>query len=160
MRLEHLLLLVLQASKELFECCFSFHAREAVTAREGVFRNNTELLFCYIWLQSGKVHFSYIYSIGVLGCLAVYALLNLMAVSGVSVGVTVSVLGYWYVCPTLLTFFPSLIYEFFTSLTFLIPCVYLSSSFFVKMQSPTHGGSIRNWHSHLTPVSHLLHHFV
>ena len=48
-------------------------------------------------LQSGKVHFSYIYGIGVLGCLAIYALLNLMAVSGVSVGVTVSVLGYWYV---------------------------------------------------------------
>ena len=29
-----------------------------------------------------------------LGCLAIYALLNLMAVSGVSVGITVSVLGY------------------------------------------------------------------
>merc|ERR1712136_37149 len=52
------------------------------------------LAFGGFLLLSGKVHFSYIYSIGVLGCLAVYALLNLMAVSGVSVGVTVSVLGY------------------------------------------------------------------
>jgi len=52
------------------------------------------LAFGGLLLLSGKVHFSYIYSIGVLGCLAIYALLNLMAVSGVSVGVTVSVLGY------------------------------------------------------------------
>lgn len=52
------------------------------------------LAFGAFLLLSGKVHFSYIYGIGVLGCLAIYALLNLMAVSGVSVGVTVSVLGY------------------------------------------------------------------
>lgn len=45
-------------------------------------------------LQSGKLHFNYIYGIGMVGCLAIYALLNLMAVSGVSIGVTVSVLGY------------------------------------------------------------------
>jgi hypothetical protein len=45
-------------------------------------------------LQSGKVHFSYIYGIGVMGCLAIYALLSLMAVSGVTLGTVVSVLGY------------------------------------------------------------------
>jgi hypothetical protein len=45
-------------------------------------------------LQSGKVHFSYIYGIGVVGCLAVYALLSLMALSGVTLGAVVSVLGY------------------------------------------------------------------
>ncbi|CAG2055802.1 unnamed protein product [Timema podura] len=45
-------------------------------------------------MQSGKVHFSYIYSIGVVGCLAVYALLSLMAVSGVTLGAVISVLGY------------------------------------------------------------------
>ncbi|XP_063240875.1 protein YIPF5-like [Bacillus rossius redtenbacheri] len=45
-------------------------------------------------LLSGKVHFGYIYGIGVLGCLAVYALLSLMAVSGVTLGAVVSVLGY------------------------------------------------------------------
>jgi hypothetical protein len=41
-----------------------------------------------ILFKSGKVHFSYIYGIGVLGCLAIYALLNLMAISGVSIGIT------------------------------------------------------------------------
>jgi hypothetical protein len=44
--------------------------------------------------QSGKVHFSHIYGIGVMGCLAIYALLSLMAVSGVTLGTVVSVLGY------------------------------------------------------------------
>lgn len=52
------------------------------------------LAFGGFLLLSGKIHFSYIYGIGVLGCLAIYALLNLMAVSGVSIGITVSVLGY------------------------------------------------------------------
>jgi len=52
------------------------------------------LAFGGFLLLSGKVHFSYIYGIGVFGCVAIYALLNLMAVSGVSVGVTISVLGY------------------------------------------------------------------
>lgn len=46
-------------------------------------------------LQSGKVHFSYIYGIGVLGCLAFYALLTVMATqSSVTLGSVVSVLGY------------------------------------------------------------------
>jgi hypothetical protein len=45
-------------------------------------------------LQSGKVHFGYIYGIGVMGCLAIYCLLSLMAVSGVTLGTVVSVLGY------------------------------------------------------------------
>ena len=40
------------------------------------------------------MHFGYIYGISVLGCLAMYSLLNLMAISGVTIGLTVSVLGY------------------------------------------------------------------
>lgn len=45
--------------------------------------------------QSGKVTFSYIYGIGVLGCLAFYALLSVMTTqSSVTVGAVVSVLGY------------------------------------------------------------------
>lgn len=40
------------------------------------------------------MHFSYIYGIGVVGCLAMYALLYLMAASGVTIGSVVSVLGY------------------------------------------------------------------
>ncbi|KAG8191517.1 hypothetical protein JTE90_019581 [Oedothorax gibbosus] len=56
------------------------------------------LVFCLCFggflLLSGKVHFGYIYGIGVLGCFSMYSLLNLMSESGVSVGCTISVLGY------------------------------------------------------------------
>jgi len=52
------------------------------------------VMFGFILLLSGKVHFGYIYGIGVIGCLAMYFLLNMMSVSGVSLGVVVSVLGY------------------------------------------------------------------
>jgi len=43
---------------------------------------------------SGKLYFNYIYGIGLLGCIAIYCLLNLMSVSGVSLTCVVSVLGY------------------------------------------------------------------
>ena len=54
--------------------------------------------------QSGKLHFGYIYGIGVVGCLAMYSLLNLMSVSGVSGGCTVSVLGYCLLPMVILSF--------------------------------------------------------
>lgn len=52
------------------------------------------LLFSRFYFQSGKVSFSYIYGIGVLGCLAFYCLLSLMAASDVTLGAVISVLGY------------------------------------------------------------------
>ncbi|GAB6033270.1 Protein yipf5 [Chamberlinius hualienensis] len=56
------------------------------------------LVFCLAFggllLLSGKVHFGYIYGIGLMGCVAMYALLNLMSLNGVSAGCIVSVLGY------------------------------------------------------------------
>jgi len=56
------------------------------------------LVFCLAFggflLLSGKVTFSYIYGIGVLGCLAFYCLLSLMATSNVTLGAVISVLGY------------------------------------------------------------------
>jgi len=56
------------------------------------------LCFCLAFgsflMLSGKLHFNYIYGIGLLGCLAMYALLNLMAVSGAAICTVVSVLGY------------------------------------------------------------------
>jgi hypothetical protein len=52
------------------------------------------VLFGFILLLSGKVHFGYIYGIGVIGCVGMFFLLNMMSVAGVSLGVTVSVLGY------------------------------------------------------------------
>jgi len=59
--------------------------------------------------QSGKVHFGYIYGIGVVGCLAMYALLNLMSLAGVSVSCTVSVLGYCLLPMVFLSVFSVLI---------------------------------------------------
>ncbi|RWS07192.1 protein YIPF5-like protein [Dinothrombium tinctorium] len=57
------------------------------------------LVFCLAFggflLLSGKVIFGYIYGILVLGCLSVYALLNLMSHSNsISLSCTISVLGY------------------------------------------------------------------
>jgi len=56
------------------------------------------LCFCLAFgsflMLSGKLHFNYIYGIGLLGCLCIYALLNLMAVSGVAICTVVSILGY------------------------------------------------------------------
>ncbi|XP_076045205.1 protein YIPF5-like isoform X1 [Oratosquilla oratoria] len=56
------------------------------------------LAFCLAFgsflLLSGKVHFGYIYGIGVMGCVAMYGLLNMMSMGGVGLGVVVSVLGY------------------------------------------------------------------
>lgn len=54
------------------------------------------LAFGFFLLMSGKVSFGYIYGIGLLGCLSVYTLLNLMAPPQmpISIACTVSVLGY------------------------------------------------------------------
>lgn len=52
------------------------------------------LLFGFSLLLHGKVHFGFIYGIGVLGCLAIYALLNLMSPNGIALTCAVSVLGY------------------------------------------------------------------
>ncbi|XP_073989162.1 yip1 domain-containing 1 [Rhodnius prolixus] len=56
------------------------------------------LVFCLAFgallLLSGKVHFGYIYGLGVLGCVGIYMLLSLMTETGVSFGVVVTVLGY------------------------------------------------------------------
>jgi len=52
------------------------------------------VLFGFLLLLSGKVSFGYIYGIGVIGCVGMYFLLNMMSQAGVSLGVTVSVLGY------------------------------------------------------------------
>ncbi|XP_005111531.2 protein YIPF5 [Aplysia californica] len=60
-------------------------------------------------LLSGKIHFGYIYGIGLVGCLAMYCLLNLMSLSGVSAGVTVSVLGYCLLPMVILSFASALL---------------------------------------------------
>lgn len=55
------------------------------------------LLFCLVFgatlLLQGKVQFGFIYGIGVLGCVGIYSLLNMMT-GGISIITTVSILGY------------------------------------------------------------------
>ncbi|XP_041360073.1 protein YIPF5-like [Gigantopelta aegis] len=66
------------------------------------------LVFCLSFgvslMLAGKLQFGYIYGIGVVGCLAMYALLNLMSMTGVSVGCTISVLGYCLLPMVILSF--------------------------------------------------------
>lgn len=50
--------------------------------------------YFFFIFQSGKVHFNYIYGLGVLGCLSVWTLLTLMSNAQVTLGTVISVLGY------------------------------------------------------------------
>jgi hypothetical protein len=56
------------------------------------------LVFCLLLgtclLMTGKVHFGYIYGFGVVGCLLMYVILNLMSDEAISVDRTMSILGY------------------------------------------------------------------
>ncbi|KAA0203967.1 hypothetical protein HAZT_HAZT001679 [Hyalella azteca] len=56
------------------------------------------LVFCLAFgsflLLAGKLQFGAIYGVGLLGCVALYGLLNLMSTNGVALGVVISVLGY------------------------------------------------------------------
>jgi len=56
------------------------------------------LVFCLLLgtclLLTGKVHFGYIYGFGVVGCLLMYVILNLMSDEAISVDRTMSILGY------------------------------------------------------------------
>ncbi|KAF9952061.1 Protein yipf5 [Modicella reniformis] len=56
------------------------------------------LVFCLAFgtflLLSGKQHFGYVYGVAVVGCSALYVILNLMSPHGVDIPKTASVLGY------------------------------------------------------------------
>lgn len=55
-------------------------------------------------MLAGKLQFGYIYGIGVVGCLAMYSLLNLMSITSVSAGCVISVLGYCLLPMVILSF--------------------------------------------------------
>ncbi|XP_041444618.1 protein YIPF7 isoform X1 [Xenopus laevis] len=69
---------------------------------DGSILNETDLtgplIFCFalgsMLLLAGKIHFGYVYTMSILGCLGIHALLNLMSITGVSYGCVASVLGY------------------------------------------------------------------
>ncbi|THD19911.1 Yip1 domain-containing protein [Fasciola hepatica] len=56
------------------------------------------LVFCLIFgctlLLAGKIHFNYIYGLGVFGCLGIYLLLSMMTAQGVTATHVASTLGY------------------------------------------------------------------
>jgi len=52
------------------------------------------VLFGFILLLSGKVHFGYVYGCALMGCLSLWTILSLMAPSTTSFARTASVLGY------------------------------------------------------------------
>ncbi|XP_073468361.1 protein YIPF7 isoform X1 [Aquarana catesbeiana] len=69
---------------------------------DGSIMNETDLtgplMFCFALgstlLLAGKIHFGYMYTMSIFGCLGIHALLNLMSFTGVSHGCVASVLGY------------------------------------------------------------------
>ncbi|XP_063777060.1 protein YIPF7 isoform X4 [Pseudophryne corroboree] len=69
---------------------------------DGSIMNETDLtgplMFCFALgatlLLAGKIHFGYVYTMSIFGCLGIHALLNLMSVTGVTHGCVASVLGY------------------------------------------------------------------
>ncbi|XP_075471358.1 protein YIPF7 [Ascaphus truei] len=71
-------------------------------AADGSIMNETDLtgpmIFCFALgstlLLAGKIHFGYVYTMSILGCIGIHALLNLMSIAGVSYGCVASVLGY------------------------------------------------------------------
>lgn len=105
------------------------------------------LVFCLAFggslLLAGKVSFGYIYGIGVIGCLAMYMLLNMMSMSNVSVGIIISVLGYCLLPMVMLSFLAVLfslqgmVGSVLTSVT-VAWCSICASKFFVTALSMDH----------------------
>jgi len=66
------------------------------------------LVFCFAFMASlllgGKVAFGYIYGLGLMACVGMYLLLNLMSVSGVGITCVVSILGYCLLPMVILSF--------------------------------------------------------
>ncbi|RKP39061.1 hypothetical protein BJ085DRAFT_21079, partial [Dimargaris cristalligena] len=102
------------------------------------------LIFCLLFgtflLFSGKVHFGYIYGVGLLGCLSVYFLLNLMSETGLDGYRTTSVLGY-SLLPMVLLSSISLLLKLSSSIGYIFSCLavlwctYSASTVFVTVLS-------------------------
>ncbi|PAA74077.1 hypothetical protein BOX15_Mlig023227g2 [Macrostomum lignano] len=105
------------------------------------------LVFCLAFggalLLTGKLHFGYIYGIGVTGCLALYMLLNMMNTTTVQLTSVMSTLGYCLLPMCLLSLMAvvvslrSLAGIILTSLT-VAWCAYSSSKLFVNALSMDH----------------------
>ncbi|XP_003389583.1 PREDICTED: protein YIPF5 homolog [Amphimedon queenslandica] len=102
------------------------------------------LIFCLLFggtlLLSGKVHFGYIYGVGLLGCISMYLLLNMMSGEGVPVTMIMSVLGYCLL-PMVLLSGTAIVISLqgllgtVMSLCIILWCSYSSSKLFVSVLS-------------------------
>lgn len=104
------------------------------------------LVFCIAYgfsmLLVGKIQFGYIYGITALGCLSMYALLNLMSENGVSAMCIGSTLGYCLLPMVLLSFISSFLslngfIGLILSLFFILWCSISSSKLFVNALNMT-----------------------
>lgn len=89
-------------------------------------------------LLTGKVHFGYIYGVGVVGCLAIYFVLNLMSEIGVDIYRIISVLGYCLLPMVLLSGVSVLFsldgaFGFIVSLGIIAWCTHSAASMFVAV---------------------------
>ncbi len=99
-------------------------------------------LFCLAFgaflLLSGKVSFSYIYGVAMLGCLSIYGILAMMSESGVGFYQTASVLGYCLLPMVILSSFSILlrlrgVLGYALGLASILWCTYSSSGIFTAM---------------------------
>lgn len=99
-------------------------------------------IFCMAFgaflLLSGKVHFSYIYGVAMLGWLSIYGLLNLMSENGADLYKTASVLGYCLLPMVLLSSVSILLrlrglLGYGLGIASILWCTYSSSSIFVTI---------------------------
>ncbi|KAI9325981.1 hypothetical protein DFJ73DRAFT_791185 [Zopfochytrium polystomum] len=101
------------------------------------------LIFCFLFggflLFAGKLHFGYIYGLAMLGCLSVYAILNLMSESGIDGYRTASVLGYCLLPMVILSFLSMLarntIFVAILSALSVLWCTHSASLMFVTVLS-------------------------
>lgn len=99
-------------------------------------------LFCLAFgaflLLSGKVHFSYIYGVAMLGWVSIYAILNMMSEGGADIYRTASVLGYCLLPMVILSSFSILLrlrgaIGLALGFTSILWCTYASSAIFVTI---------------------------
>ncbi|KAF9919217.1 hypothetical protein BX616_010952 [Lobosporangium transversale] len=100
------------------------------------------LLFCLAFgtflLLSGKQHFGYVYGVAVVGCSALYIILNLMSPQGVDIPKTASVLGYCMLPLVMLSSLSTLFVlngglGYILSVLAIVWCTYSSSGFFTAV---------------------------
>ncbi|KAK3824848.1 MAG: Yip1-domain-containing protein [Benniella sp.] len=100
------------------------------------------LVFCLAFgtflLLSGKQHFGYVYGVAVVGCSALYIILNLMSPQGVDIPKTASVLGYCMLPLVILSSLSTLFVlnvglGYILSVLAIAWCTYSSSGFFTAV---------------------------